>query len=218
MEFNFNEIVDKLKKQDIIYTSEAELQFTLMQIIKDKYKNAIVRCEFEPDIDLEIELNCNKVIRIDIVVFLDGAIYPIEVKFRKTSLSEKCYEGEGRVEILYHNQDAPDDAAYYYINDIYRIEKFCAKYHDKYPDMSIKGYTLFLTNQEKYMGGYNNRKAWGKINIFEQKNKVIIHANAKGRISGADREYVLKQGYEANWEKFKIQGNEFYLFWNEICI
>lgn len=214
MEFNFKEIVDELKKQDIIYTSEAELQFTLMQIIKDKCQNATVRCEFEPDIDLEIEPNQKKVIRIDIVVFLDGAMYPIEVKFRKTGLSKKCYEG--RVEILYHDQDAPDDAAYYYINDIHRIERFCERYHEKYPDMCIKGYTLFMTNQKRYKGDYNNRTAWKDLNIFKQEDKVIIPSSGKGRISGVDREYVLKQKYEKKWDEVEIQGNKFYYFWNEI--
>lgn len=211
MQFNYREIVDKFKKRNIIYTSEAELQFVLMQIIKEMYPAASVRCEFEPDIELGIGTESN--IRIDIVVFLDGFMYPIEVKFRKTNLTKKCYESG--VEILYHDQDAPDDAAYYYINDLYRIEQFC----DKYGDKCKRGYTLFVTNQIKYKNAdYNNRTAWKDINIFRTKDKVIIPSSGEGRISGVDRKYVLKQRYEAKWEEFKILDNEFYLFWNEISV
>ena len=32
----------------------------------------------------------------------------------------------------------------------------------------------------------------------------------KGKVSGIEREY------EADWQELEIQGNKFYLFWNEI--
>ena len=221
MEFDFKKIVDILiekckSKEGIVYTSEAELQFDLMRIIEKEYPSASVRCELEPDVDLEIgtELNLKKVIKIDIVVFVDGGMYPIEIKFRKTSLSKSCKEGS--LSIIYRDQDAPDDAAYCYINDIYRIEQFCKKYHEIYPSMHIKGYTLFMTNQEKYKGGYNNRTAWKDINIFKYDKKVMIPSSGNGKINGIERAFILKRAYQAEWNEFEIQENKFYLFWNEI--
>ena len=84
---------------------------------------------------------------IDIVVTLDGVLYPIELKYRTKLLHVK----DGTTDLTLANHSAHDDGCYKYLCDVERIGKFRDGCFGSSNLPFGEGYVIFLTNDEKYI-------------------------------------------------------------------
>ena len=137
LQFNIEEVINKLKTKRKIFVSEADLQLEIAWIIKEIYSSAKVRLEYAP--------RFNPDMHIDILVILNNKWIPIELKYKtKARLKLQSYEIDGE---YYHlkNHGAKDVNCYLYLKDIQSIELI----KENVPEFK-EGYTIFITNEQSY--------------------------------------------------------------------
>ena len=116
-----------------IFNSEADFQFALAWQIKQDFPKVEILLEYTP---WKFKDN----IRIDIVVLIDDAMIPIELKYKT-----KKYKNE-ETGLVLKNQGAQDIGRYDFLSDIERLENFMDS-----KDYNIqKAYAIFLTNDSLY--------------------------------------------------------------------
>ena len=135
--------IEKIAREVIaerVYVSEADFQLNFAMKISREYPQAQVRCEYPV-----IEDKKRK--HIDIVVELDGKLYPIELKYRTKLLRVK----DGATDVILANHSAHDDGCYKYLCDVERIGKLRDGGFGPSSQSFGEGYAIFLTNDEKYI-------------------------------------------------------------------
>lgn len=105
--FSLTKALEALKQKRKLFSSEADFQFALAWTIKELYPNVEVRLEWIP-----VDYNPN--IYIDIVVFENGNLIPIKLKY-KTKKTDKVVGGE---RFVLKNQSATDLGRYDFLKDI----------------------------------------------------------------------------------------------------
>ena len=126
-------VIEALRVKRSVFHSEADFQFALAWEIQLAYPSAEIRLEYPPACDP------NK--RVDILVWLGGKAYPIELKYK----SKKMTALIGDELFCLKNHGAQDLNAYDLIKDICRIESFA-----KQLEGFSCGYVLWLTNDPYY--------------------------------------------------------------------
>lgn len=128
-------VMESLSKKRGIFHLESDFQFAFAWEVKSLYP--------ECDIRLEVPFGFDKKGRIDIVVRLDEAVYPIELKYLKKALN---YSVNGKhVEQFILAEGVHDMEMYDCISDIDRMETFCGQL-----DGFHTGYAVWLTNDRAY--------------------------------------------------------------------
>lgn len=136
MDINF--VLEQLLSEKRIYVSEADFQFAFAWKIKELYPDATVRLEYIPWL---FDVNMH----IDIVVFDQGRMIPIELKY-KTKLINITINGD---HLYLKNHSAQDVGRYDFLSDIQRLERLIES--NLYP--VDDAYAIMMTND----AGYWNR-------------------------------------------------------------
>lgn len=214
-----DQILDNLAIDRPIFHNEQDFQFELAREISKHINNEDIKVrleycigESEKDKNEDIE-NKEKSkdkknrIYVDIMIIekINNKKYnaiAIELKY-KTKASNGNYEDEI---FDLKDQGADDWGCYYIYNDIRRIEKLVYRKEekgDKYYNLEnmnvIKGYVIFLTNNERK---YNaDRKGIFKNYNLKEKNKNVIIK--KGPIYYCNKENPYEDNEKANYKSIK---------------
>ena len=183
-------VINSLREKRTIFHSEADFQFALAWEIQLIYPNAIVRLEYPPPHD--------PTKYIDIIVSLDGNIYPIELKY-KTKLFNAKVGGE-----LYYlkNHGAQDIGKYDFVKDIYRLETF-REHIFGYKE----GYAIWLTNDPYYWNKPKSDTA-GYLAFSVHQGAVKEGTMAwgesmnEGSIKGREKPIFLSGSYLIDWQDY----------------
>lgn len=131
--FDLPGVIDNLRLKRKLFHSEADFQFALAWEIQTQYPEASVRLEYCPKEIPEMH--------IDVIVELDGNVYPIELKY-KTLKFEALIDEE--VYAL-KSHGAQDIGKYDCLIDIQRLEQ-CSQVLNRFK----YGYVIWLTNDPSY--------------------------------------------------------------------
>ena len=183
--------VKSLSKKRPIFHSEADFQFALAWEIQKEYPKANIRLEYPVG-----KMN------IDIVVFFEDKSIPIELKYKTDKLykdDNKKYNIENE-DFLLKDHAAQNIGRHNFLKDIERIENISE---------FLEGYTIWLTNSEKY---WNSPKS---IEKTTSKNFTVHHnANIKCNSTLEWNEHTdiktineykkitLKNNYTVSWEDY----------------
>jgi len=125
-------ILNSLRTKRPVFCSESDFQFALAWEIQSIYRNADIKLEYCPDPVSNMH--------IDIMVFIDGKIYPIELKYKT-----KAFVTTSNGIFYLKNQGAQNIGKYDYLKDIQRIEALSTSI----PGFE-KGFAIILTNDNSY--------------------------------------------------------------------
>lgn len=188
--------LEKLLEENRIFVSESDFQFAYAWKIKELYPNVTIRLEYIPwKFDLSMH--------IDIVVFCDGKMIPIELKY-KTKLTVLSVNGE---DLRLKSHSAQDCGRYDFLYDIQRMENI------KTSDYLVeKAYAIMLTNDSGY---WNKSKMTGTStptidDEFRIHEDVILtgirswkeHAST-GTMKNREKPINLKNTYSINWNSYQ---------------
>jgi hypothetical protein len=178
-----------------VFVSEADFQFAYAWKIKELYPGANIRLEYIPWL-------YDKNMHIDIAVFINGQLVPIELKYKT-----KGFTGiVGNDNITLKNQGAQDVGRYDFLYDVQRMEGITKS--GLYP--IEKAYAVMLTNDSGYWiksnkSGTNSRTVDDEFRIHE--GIIITGQRAWKPEAGA--------GTRRNREApINIQGN-YHIIWND---
>ena len=173
-----------------IFNSEADFQFALAWQIKQDFPEVEILLEYTP---WKFKNN----IRIDIVVLIDDAMIPIELKYKT-----KKYKNE-KTGLVLKNQGAQDIGRYDFLSDIKRLENFMDS-----KDYNVKkAYAIFLTNDSLYW----NEPKFNKRTVdedFRFHNGITLHGSRKwkGASTGTQKKREeainIKGTYEMHWQDY----------------
>ena len=193
-------IMEKLSKRRLIFHSEADFQFALAWEIQKEYPLADVRLEYPPE---------NEPYRyIDILVGLNGYVYPIELKYPTKKLSAVI----GGEQYNLKDHGAQDLGKYDFIKDLVRIESF-ASHLKGYK----QGYVIWLTNDPSYWTPpRNGTVGYAAFSVHHGARKTGAMAWGSnlgiGTTKGRERELILKAEYDIQWSDYSDVGTRAGLF------
>lgn len=180
-----------------IFVSEADFQFAYAWKIKELYPNASMRLEYIP-------WQYDKNIHIDIAVFINGQMIPIELKY-KTKGFTGIINGDT---ITLKNQGAQDVGRYDFLYDIRRMEGIVKS--GLYP--IEKAYAVLLTNDSGYWNkpnrsGTSDRPVDDEFRIHEG---VIISGQrawkpeaGAGTMRNREAPINMQGEYRISWNGYK---------------
>ena len=111
---DINAVIESLSRRRPIFHLESDFQFALAWEIQSTYPDSDIRLE----VPFSHEVNG----RIDIRVSVDGAVFPIELKYLKKSLRYTINDETFALADGVHDMDM-----YRCMADISRLETFCGK-------------------------------------------------------------------------------------------
>jgi len=194
--FNVNHCMQNLSKKRPIFHSEADFQFALAREIQTCYPDADIRLEYCP---IAIPNT-----HIDIIVFHNGKVIPIELKY-KTAKFACDYDKE-----FYHlkNHGAQDLGKYDCLKDIKRLEELSLLL-----DNFSHGYAIWLTNDASYWAPpVRANTAYENFSIHHtaQKHGSLAWASHAGigTTKGREKPIVLKDTYDILWKSFSNLGGK----------
>lgn len=207
MNFDIERVINALRKQREVFTSEADFQLEMGWKIKELYPEAVVRMEYCPEFDANMH--------IDIMVFMGGKQIPIELKY-KTKKCELISNGES---YRLKNHSAKNQTCYRYLKDIQRIETV-----KKSSDRFEKGYTVFLTNDKSYIGKCSPNCGYHEFSLGdgEEKHGLMQWSStmSEGTKKGCEDSILLEGVYPISWKLYSRIKDEnigtFYILFNEI--
>lgn len=185
--FSLIEALESLKRTRKLFSSEADFQFALAWTIKELFPHVDVRLEWIP-----VDYNPN--IYIDIVVFENGNLIPIELKY-KTKKTDKVVDGE---RLVLKNQSATDLGRYDFLKDIQRIE-FIKQHFTSFKE----GYAVLLTNDPSYLATPSTNASYSAFSIAtgDIKTGALRWAASSKAIKG--REGIdLIGSYPMQWSEY----------------
>lgn len=195
MDINF--VLEQLLSEKRIYVSEADFQFAFAWKIKELYPDATVRLEYIPWL---FDVNMH----IDIVVFDQGRMIPIELKY-KTKLINITINGE----YLYlKNHSAQDVGRYDFLSDIQRLERLIES--NLYP--VDDAYAIMMTNDAGY---WNKSIRSGTVNPpvddeFRIHEGAVLAGNrcwkenaGAGTKKNRENPISLKGAYKVSWMPYE---------------
>ena len=208
MDFDINELINKLKEEKNFFESEIQFQFELAFKIKEEYPNYDVKLEMTTSVDKNKKNHKRQYTDI-IVLDKNGDYIAIELKYK----TKKGVYGD--IELLNHG--ATDLGRFDYLYDVWRLENL--KYRtniacefNKRLKNCVKGYAIILTNEQKYW--LINRQSKNTLyqnfcisdNDSIQKNKPLLwnHKNGSSCIKETwrDIELSFKNAYTYKWQNY----------------
>ena len=196
-DFSITDVIEVLKCERPIFTSEADFQLALAQTILLCYPETKVRLEYCycPEENMKMY--------IDILILWGDKWIPIELKYKTKEFSYT--DGDGCMYEL-KNQSAYDFGCYDYWRDISRIETISKSNPDQYE----KGYAIFLTNSSVYSNDiYKNTEDSTKyrdFRIFQDREitgPTILEWNGNPpKDSKYSKEIKISGNYSLDWKGY----------------
>lgn len=185
--FDLGLCMSSLKQKRKLFHSEADFQFALAWEIQLIYPDASIRLEYCP--------NEAPSMRIDIIVFLSGGVYPIELKYKTHELH--CISLSETYSLKNHG--AQDIGKYDCLLDVQRVE-----YLSQTIPCYETGYVIWLTNDPLYWKPPMKADAiYLSFSIHEGVEKsgcLNWSPNAgSGTMKGREKEIKLAKTYAIHW-------------------
>lgn len=216
------DILDSLAAAEKVFSNEQDFQFEFAKALDAL--NEVVEVKLEA---LSLSVNWNTVQQLannkgkinrdkkeytDIIVKLDNGEY-IAIELKMKTPGKICYyHTKGSGNVLTMVQNAYDENAYEFINDIKRLENI--KYRYFFNNFTVsKGYAILLSNNPNYrFNNFHRSKIWKNYSIC---NGKILHKNGlkfgdnlveyktKNKIY---KEIKLRNSYQLNWRNYQLTG------------
>lgn len=189
-------IIEALRKKRKVFHSEADFQFALAWEIQRAYPNAEIRLEYPPR---------NEPNRyIDILVSIQGYVYPIELKYKTKKMSADVDSEQFNLK----NHGAQDIGAYDFVKDICRVESFAS-----HLDGFKCGYVIWLTNDPYYWRAPRNSNAgYVEFSVHHgaRKSGTMNWGSSVGvgTTKGRENALLLRNEYEIAWWEYSDVGIE----------
>ena len=210
MDFSIDYVIDSLKNERKVFTSEADFQLALARKIEKLYtSNVKVRLEFCPEFKPDMH--------IDILVIWTSdngnkKWIPIELKYKTKDLE---YQDDGCVYNL-KNHSANDWGCYDYMKDIERIELIKHSLGDGFKC----GFAIFLTNDDLYIKGTKSDCSYYNFQINEGRcinNLELVWNKKLKNYAGREKSIKLSGSYKFRWEEYsKIDKTTFKILVSKI--
>lgn len=205
-DFEIEDVIEKVRKNRKIFTSEADLQLEVAFAIKELYDDVSVYREYVPDIEDLSHLSKKEKDELSnmhtdiLVVTNDNEWIPIELKYK----TRKIYYKDNKTGCVFNLKEhgAHDCGCYDYFKDIYRIEQIGKNF-----EQFCKGYTIFITNDPLYQNGPSSSKV-NYVNFALGGKKAGINPPKKYKwkkgVPSKDRKLVLNFDgtYSFEWKEF----------------
>jgi len=186
--------IENLKKERLLFHSEADFQFAFAWELQKYYPDAKIRLEYCP-------ADINSSIHIDILVIWENLWYPIELKYKKYE-TETLIQGET---YKLKNQRAQDLGRYDFLKDIQRLEELISK------DAKFGyGFAILLTNDQNYWREAVNKNTYDadfRINNGLIKTGQLKWFEARTQ-NNRQQDILLKGKYPINWLDYSQINNE----------
>lgn len=189
---DLQQIIAILAKRRKAFWSEADFQFELAQEIKTMFPAAQIRLE------RPFPNSAGKRNYIDIVVELNGELFPIELKYKTKEATIADCSGES---ISLQNHSATDFGCYDYLKDISRLEGLKNKPNFK------RGFALMLTNDPAYCNDTQRVSAYDDFKIYSGATKGGLLSwglTSKGTqfVCNGRVSFSLSGTYTMQWEEY----------------
>lgn len=205
---NIKTILEELVKSRPVFYSEDDFKmnfgFQVYKYIQQFSDKNIVY--FERPIEITYISRTGKPetkkVYIDMVIEVDGKLYPVELKYRTIKLKESD-SVSNTIELL--NQGACDAGRYQFRKDIYRLEQLTklAGYE--------KGFAIFLTNDHHYW----DCELDGKLLDAHYRFKDVIYRDDRGW-NYDNAIYSEHRGFEKETQTYKNKkGETHWTCWKE---
>ena len=187
---SLNEIIQKLSQSRPVFHSEADFQFSLASAIKDTYPTAEIRLERPFPRCTE----AGRTIYLDILVILDGKLYPIELKYKTSTLGpDHCVINDELYQLK--NQGARDLGVFYCLKDVERLENLA-----KQPNFGT-GFAIWLTNDFHYWTEPRRKDTnYIEFALYDGVEKSHEMNWLDGIMLG--KKVCLKNCYKISWQKY----------------
>ena len=189
-------IMDILCRKRMIFHSEADFQFAFAWQLQQIYPQADIRLEYPAP----QEGSASQEVReyIDILVRLNGDVYPIELKYKTRRLAVHL-DGES---FALKNHGAGDFGSYDFIKDISRLER----YEDSIPGFR-HGFAIWLTNDPYYWNPpRRDGTAADEFRVYEGSVKAgtLAWGSTMTETYGREKPLILNKEYTIHWVEYSI--------------
>jgi hypothetical protein len=199
-----------LLERNTAFLKEQDIQIYLaMKLIESEIFDKVF-VEYRVPINLINDYpwgNTNK-IDIDILLEKEGRFMPVEIKYKtKSTIIERRLLGTNtRIELA--NHVAHTNSCYDIWKDVKRNELLASTF-----DSVNNGVVIFITNDEKYIHGPNNRSSYYNFSFrnTSEINEVRWGPNVNASKLISHPNYVLDITYNINWVNMNINECEFKL-------
>lgn len=199
-------IMDSMAADGTLFNNEQDFQFELGK--KLKKLNDVKKVCFEVS-SFSTPLNsASNEEKTDLLVGLkDGSYIAIELKY-KTPYKVCSYTTKrGIVKTL--KQGAYDFGAYYFLNDVVRLENINKRYFCENVKIS-KGFAILLTNDKNYrFNSFVKSKIWAQYSICQDKGKIgsgLVDFMSYGSSYSRFSALTLRNSYDLknNWHNYQL--------------
>jgi hypothetical protein len=205
------QIIELLKSKRSVFHSEADFKFALAWEIKEFYKNCRETLSVQLEYPCQMLLADSQVDKMgrkyfDILVRLNDAVYPIELKYKTEEFEVKIFRENHEELFQLRKHSAPNLGRYSFVEDLYRLEAFSFSDHIKKIGNFRKGYAIWLGNDPDY---------WKEPTrcVKARDKKFRIHEGAI--LEAAKYHYKKKSTKKKNIEKEFILKHEYVIHWND---
>jgi len=186
---DIEKIIQSLASKKPVFDLERDFQKSLKQIIKQELPNSQVDTEY----NIQTELGS---VRVDIRVLDQEKEYFIELKYKPTNLEVRI--GDNDLELKHHG--AQDLSCYDFLYDVSKLEHIIESRLDS------TGYAIFITNDERYWLGTENKDADYYPFRLTDHREITGHMMWQNNIErkGNDRQLPinLSKSYTIRWNKY----------------
>lgn len=198
-DFDIDDVINNLwQGQRKIFHGEADFQFELVEVIKKYYNKGIIRVE-HPLLNKETRKY------IDILIIDENHEIGIAIELKYKTKFEKFYvQGE---KYILKDHKAKNDNSYFILKDVEEIESIVGNPIEEYDIKILKGYVIFVTNNESYMKYQIKGKAEKfSLNAKESNKTAVFNGKMKyENLRGKDK-YAglnLKKEHVGEWTELK---------------
>ncbi len=203
---------EALKSREEFFTREQEIQIYLANHLnlKNIFENVYLEYHIPSNSLLNYPWKDSNNIYIDIVVFVNGKYYPIEIKYKTISQTVplKLFGTQSRVVLGHHG--AQNIGCYDFWKDIKRLELFESNFENV-----EQGIMIFITNDESYLQPpRNNEVGYAQFSINENRtldSGRTLDWNGALSISVNRPPISLRNRYFLNWTEMKLKQHKFLL-------
>jgi hypothetical protein len=205
-------IEETLTSREEFFTREQEIQIYLAYHLNQRniFDNVYLEYHIPSNILSNYPWKDSNNIYIDIVVFVGGRYYPIEIKYKTVSqaVSLKVFGTPSPVILGHHG--AQNIGCYDFWKDIKRLELF----EENFENVE-QGIMLFVTNDPSYLQPpRNNEVGYAQFSIEEYREieiGTILDWNGALSISVNRPPITLKRDYSLKWNELNLTQHKYLL-------
>ena len=203
---------EALESREEFFTREQEIQIYLANHLNRQniFENVYLEYHIPSNALSHYPWKDSNNIYIDIVVYVYGRYYPIEIKYKTVSQSLPLNLFGTPSPVVLGHHGAQNIGCYDFWKDIKRLELF----EEKFESVG-QGIMLFVTNDESYpLKPRNDEVGYAQFSIHENRtveSGQTLDWNGALTISVNRPPITLKNSYNINWKELNLEQHKYLL-------